>query len=178
MLLGDIDRLVYSAEADQKANQNLGGERRVLNVGLDLGPKVGDRGLDVATDQRPEIGAEVAMGIFERRIALRLVATGKVFAIVGQLDRQGDRRRVFEQGGQADRCPQVGDVDVVGIIGEQPVSAGNHIGDRRRLGGGGLAASGDLGAEVGDEVGMKPADQAVGGPGADRVIGRQVVERG
>ena len=44
------------------------------------------------------------------------------------------------------------DVDVVGVVGEEPVAALDQVGDRGPFGGQGLAALGDVGPEVGHEL--------------------------
>ena len=57
-------------------------------------------------------------------------------AVVGQIDGQGEHGRVGDQDGVADRGREVGDVDVVGVVGEEPVAALDQVGDRGALAGG------------------------------------------
>ena len=175
MLGGHVDRLLEPAEPDQEPDQHLRGDRpRRGRRGRARGawPGSGRWPLDVPAEQGPEVDGVVAVMVLERRVALVSVAVGEAPAVVGQADGQRDRRGVDQQGREPDGRRQVRDVEVIGVVDEQPVAALDQAGDRRPLGRERLAPPGDLGPEVGVEVVVEPADQPVGAGDAGRLVGR------
>lgn len=104
----------------------------------------------------------VAVVVLEGRVAFLSMPHGQVPAVVGQADRQRDRRPVDQQEREPERQGQVRDVEVIGIIPEQPLAAGDQVAYRGPFGREGLAPPGDLGPEVGREVVVEPAGQPVG----------------
>ena len=67
---------------------------------------------------------------------------------------------------------------MVRLVVEEPVAAGDQVGDRGVGGRLGIAVAGDLGAEVVADVVVDVPRQAVGAGGADALVGRQVLEGG
>ena len=139
---------------------------------------MGDRGVNIVARAGPGDKRLVREVVFERRLAVGPVAVGEVAAVVRQLDGPRIVAGSFSRGAIRTTAAQMRDVDVIGIIGEEPGASLEQLRDRRPFRRQRLAAVGDFGPEVGDEVFMKPAHQAVSGGHPVGFVGSQMLERG
>ena len=97
-------------------------------------------------------------GPLERGHAFELEPRSKPAAVLGQIDRKREGGRIGNQDRVADRRRQVRDVDMVRFIGEEPVTARNQFGDRRRLARHGFSPLGKVGTNAEDELSMEMTD--------------------
>ena len=152
MLGRDVDRFVELAAFKQQLDQDLGCRQGVslfltLDLLTQLTTEMRDSDVGLAADQCVQIRTVVVEDLVEGGRAVEDQPRRKASAVGGQVDRHCDRLAVPGEQRHPHDGRQVGDVDVVGVIGEEPGAAGDQAGDGGALRGHDLAAVGDLGAD-------------------------------
>ena len=177
---GQVDCLVEFSHADQQIHQHLCRHGRleiVVQDRLDLLAKMADRRIHVLAQEGAKEDAVVLEGVLEGGHAFELKPRRKPAPVLGQVDGKRESGRVGNQDRVADRRRQVRDVGMVRLIGEEPVTVRDQLGDRRRLARHGMSPLGQVGTNAENELSMEMTDQSLDAGGLDcRVAGRNLLE--